>query len=575
MKKIAFILALLMPLILSAQEPDIINLDELGSTWQSIELDTLYFSKDSTYITGDGDTIQFVVDSDTVAIMKNTNTDPQLIIDPNLHSTETRPGLAFGDGNTGFYEKSDNSFYLTVSGVDRWLLGGNIQGYISGSPAIQNQNATSTTPTLCPDKFDLDSGIGSADKDSLSLIAGGVEGIRIAEGGGKILTTFTDEIAQTTTTTANSYHNHILSEWVAGAAMAAGGSNGIYSWSNPIEDVQNAYSLRGRMDLRDAGAAVDVGQLHAVDALINFNETHAYDVVDNISVIGAAVHGNGADITGDGVLEEESLNLFYGVWGPTATQNFEIITNGMLLMSHAGTYLDYGVAIENSGAMTAGLYLNNHPSNSPATMTSGILMESAAGNMTYGINMTGAGISTADILFQNGATANNLRTGNLTITEDTVTIDGVLVVTEDIVHSGGLTYVSTEGTQTIGTGGTFERLNEGAIAYTSDHLGDFTHSDGRLTYTGTPNRHFVVAVNASIESDEANALIQIRLAKGGSTIVGTNMQHDYTAVDTDASMGFTWLLELATNEYLEVYGTSDQNGDTFVVHNLVMTIGQH
>ena len=142
-------------------------------------------------------------------------------------------------------------------------------------------------------------------------------------------------------------------------------------------------------------------------------------------------------------------------------------------------------------------------------------------------------------------------------------------------HSGGLAYVSTEGTQTIGTGGTFERLNEGAIAYTSDHLSDFTHDDGRLTYTGTVTKHFAISANVTIESDEVTALVQIRLAKGGSTIAGTNMQEDYTVQDTDASMGFCWILELATNEYVEVFGTSDTNGDTFVLHNLTMCIKQH
>ena len=144
-----------------------------------------------------------------------------------------------------------------------------------------------------------------------------------------------------------------------------------------------------------------------------------------------------------------------------------------------------------------------------------------------------------------------------------------------IDHSGGMSYVSTSGTQTIGTGGTFERLNEGAIAYTASHLHSFTHSDGRLTYTGTNTKHFDIAVYVNIESDEAAALVEIILAKGGATISGTEMRHDYRATDTDAVLSFGWLLELATNEYIEVFGTSDTNGDTFFVHNLQMIINEH
>ncbi len=142
-------------------------------------------------------------------------------------------------------------------------------------------------------------------------------------------------------------------------------------------------------------------------------------------------------------------------------------------------------------------------------------------------------------------------------------------------HSGGMSYVSTPGTQTIGTGGTFERLNEGAIAYTASHLHGFTHSDGRLTYTGTNTKHFDIAVYVNIESDEAAALVEIILAKSGATIAGTEMRHDYRATDTDAVLSFGWLLELATNAYIEIFGTSDTNGDTFFVHNLQMIINEH
>ncbi len=181
------------------------------------------------------------------------------------------------------------------------------------------------------------------------------------------------------------------------------------------------------------------------------------------------------------------------------------------------------------------------------------------------------------LFFDNGAYISNEETDTLKITETVTKIEGDLLVTGTtfFTHSGGMTYVSTAGTQTIGTGGTFERLNEGAIAYTESHLHDFTHSDGRLTYTGTVTKHFDVAVYVNIESDEASALVEVILAKGGATITGTEMRHDYRATDTDAVLSFGWLLELATNEYIEVFGTSDQDNDTFFVHNLQMIINEH
>ncbi len=174
----------------------------------------------------------------------------------------------------------------------------------------------------------------------------------------------------------------------------------------------------------------------------------------------------------------------------------------------------------------------------------------------------------------------DLATSDVTVLSPTSTGGTKALATEDInniviTESGGMAYVSTSGTQTIGTGGTFERINEGAIAYTGSHLHDFTHSDGRLTYTGTNTKHFTVQVSYNIEGDETAQLVQIQLYKDGALISATNDQHDYTAVDTDDTVGFVWLLEIATGEYVEVHGTSDTNGDTFYLHNGSMVISQH
>lgn len=324
----------------------------------------------------------------------------------------------------------DLSGDLTLSGANKvagWEITGNLQNTGAAltiqSGADQNVTVFGSAASGETPSFTV-SGYKSADSLRVFSLAVGsvandtatITGLSYYTFDGAVTVTgltLSDEISQTITDSADSYHAPYTLEWTPTSAMAAGGSQGIYSICNPVKDVQNAYSLRGRMDLRDASATVDVNQLHAVDALINFNTSHVYDLVDNISVIGAAVHGAGADITNTG--GGGNLNLFYGVWGPTATQDFTAETNGMLLMSHAGTYLDYGVQVQNSGAMTAGLYLLNHPSNSPATMTSGILMESAASKMTYGINMSGASIATADIILQNGEIIDNLIDGVVNI----------------------------------------------------------------------------------------------------------------------------------------------------------------
>lgn len=90
-------------------------------------------------------------------------------------------GIMFGDGNTGFYESSDNALRVYVSGAERFFWAGNQFGSSVGG-GILNEAASSTNPTFFPRVNDTDTGIGSAALDQLSLIAGGIEGARIEEG---------------------------------------------------------------------------------------------------------------------------------------------------------------------------------------------------------------------------------------------------------------------------------------------------------------------------------------------------------------------------------------------------------
>ena len=181
------------------------------------------------------------------------------------------------------------------------------------------------------------------------------------------------------------------------------------------------------------------------------------------------------------------------------------------------------------------------------------------------------------IAFENSAVVSNIHADTLELTETVVKVDGDLYVSGQTVseYSCGLSYVSTPGQMTIATGGTFEKLFEDAIAYTAGHLHNMTESDGRLTYTGTATIHATINVNVSIEADEVAQVCQFRIAENGTTIAGTNMAREFETQNKDSCIGLNWLIELATNDYIEVYGTSDEDGDTFQVNNLTLTVVKH
>ena len=117
-----------------------------------------------------------------------------------LHLDASTPTLSFGDGDTGFYESSDDVLHLSLGGILKWVYTGNdFRGQTAGSPKLINLNSTATVPNILTDNADTDTGIGANAADQLSLITGGIEGLRITEAAGSITSAFTDNITVTGT----------------------------------------------------------------------------------------------------------------------------------------------------------------------------------------------------------------------------------------------------------------------------------------------------------------------------------------------------------------------------------------
>lgn len=107
----------------------------------------------------------------------------QFIVSPGfVENNPALPALAFGNGDTGFFESTDNSLDVSVGGVASFKWSGSIFRANTGlGAAMQNESASATNPTLIPSVQDQDSGIGSNAVDQVSIIAGGVEIARATE----------------------------------------------------------------------------------------------------------------------------------------------------------------------------------------------------------------------------------------------------------------------------------------------------------------------------------------------------------------------------------------------------------
>lgn len=102
--------------------------------------------------------------------------------------------------------KADRNTGLGQSALDKITLvcGGNASftvSFSSASPsnaggyALLNEATSATNPTLAPHKADTNTGLGRAAEDELSLIAGGVEGMRLLEAGGAVIIDTNSKIA--------------------------------------------------------------------------------------------------------------------------------------------------------------------------------------------------------------------------------------------------------------------------------------------------------------------------------------------------------------------------------------------
>ena len=108
----------------------------------------------------------------------NFTWDGSHLVLPSLNDAVT-PTLAFGDGDTGFYELADDVLNISVVGTARFQFTANqFQAVTGAGGAIYNETASATNPTLLPNKGGTSTGIGAVDGNSLSIISAAIEAKR-------------------------------------------------------------------------------------------------------------------------------------------------------------------------------------------------------------------------------------------------------------------------------------------------------------------------------------------------------------------------------------------------------------
>lgn len=119
--------------------------------------------------------VNYTWDENGDAILRNISTlgyvdANRVIVDAGL---VTEPSIAFGDGDSGFFEATDDTLILTLAEQSKWRAeGNNFSAQNVNGALLINRGAQIAQTTICPSRVDDNTGVGWGGEDILSLIAG-------------------------------------------------------------------------------------------------------------------------------------------------------------------------------------------------------------------------------------------------------------------------------------------------------------------------------------------------------------------------------------------------------------------
>jgi len=93
---------------------------------------------------------------------------------------------------------------------------------------------------------------------------------------------------------------------------------------------------------------------------------------------------------------------------------------------------------------------------------------------------------------------------------------------------------------------------------------EFTHSDNRLTYTGTPTRTFHCIATLCLSHTASGSESTIYVAKNGAVIAASTIDTRISTGGDHQTLSCQAQVSLATNDYVEIWVESDKAGTTTV-----------
>ena len=105
---------------------------------------------------------------------------------------------------------------------------------------------------------------------------------------------------------------------------------------------------------------------------------------------------------------------------------------------------------------------------------------------------------------------------------------------------------------------------------TAGPLNNFTHSSGRLTYTGSATKvcRVSVSLTAYMTGTAAAGVTSYQIYKNGSPVAESQTQQYLSTTNIKGSVSLTSLVTLTPNDYLELWVTTDNTVRSLVIYYL-------
>lgn len=166
-----------------------------------------------------------VVISGTLELLSGT-TGTSLLVP--LRNNGVQPTIAFGDGDTGFYENVDDSLIVSVAGGAKWAVSSTTLGSsTTAAGAIRQAPPTATAPAFTPQSNITTTGIGGV-AGTVSIISNAVEMAKAVSGSFYVLSSGSLIISGSTAGQAliTAQESHLILSSSAGSVIRASGALG-------------------------------------------------------------------------------------------------------------------------------------------------------------------------------------------------------------------------------------------------------------------------------------------------------------------------------------------------------------